>query len=299
MKAGVTMRRRSHMEISSMIVFLSIISILVQFTAYYFFASPYLILGISSVIVIICTHILLEQSMTYESCTVYTILLLFISIIITLLTYLGTETNMLPFTNTLYGIIALNWSLPMLHCFIRNMFDYGSRIEKFNSFYRNVSIIFILFYIGILLYLSFTENSLPSLHRMRSNHQNFTPFWWVATQIEDYINEMIPLSDILTYLLSRILAYVPYGFYGILLLRNRSKLVRLLFLFLLPSVIELFQYFIIPARCDIDDVIYAFIGGSIGGLWFHLTNTVYRAVSGKNFLSKDSDYRYSNSTLHF
>ena len=293
------MRRRSHVETSSMIVFLSIISILIQFTAYYFLASSYLILGISSLIVIICTHILLEQSLTYESCTVYTILLLFISIIITLLTYLGTETNILPFTYTLFGIIAINWLLPVLHCFIRNMFDYGSRIEKFNTFYRNISFVFILFYIGILLYLSFAEHSFPSIYRMRSNHQNFTPFWWVATQIEDYINEMIPLSDIFTYLLSRILAYVPYGFFGILALRNKPRFARLLYLFLLPSIIEVFQYFIIPNRCDIDDVIYAFIGGAIGGLWFHLTNTVYLAISGKNFLAKDSDSTYSNSTLHF
>lgn len=293
------MRRRSHMEISSMIVFLSIISILVQFTAYYFIGSPYLILGISTIIVIICAHVLLEQSLTYESCTVYTILLLFISIIITLLTYLGTGANLLPFTNTLFGIIIINWLVPMLHCFIRSMFEYGSRIEKFNSFYRNVSIIFILFYFGIVIYISFADVSVPLLYRVRTNQQNFTPFWWVATQIEDYINEMIPLSDIITYLISRILTFIPYGFFAILVLRNKSKLVRLLFLLLLPIAIELFQYFTFPGRCDIDDVIYAFIGGSLGGLWFHITNTLYRAFSGNDFLTKDSDYIYSNSTLHF
>jgi glycopeptide antibiotics resistance protein len=292
MKAGVQMRRRSHTEISSMIVFLSIISIMVQFTAYYFFASPYIILGISSLIVIVCTHILLEQSLTYESCTVYTILLLFISIVITLLTYLGTEANLLPFTNTLIGIIALNWLIPIMHCFIRNMFDYGARVEKFYVFYRNVSIIFIFFYIGILIYTSF-------VYPLQNSHQNFTPFWRVATHIEDYINGLIPLSDILTYLLVRILIYIPYGFYGIMLLRNTSKFIRFIFLILLPSIIELFQYFIIPDRCDIDDVIYAFIGGIIGALCFHLTNLIYHAVSGKNFLTKNADYKYSNSSLHF
>lgn len=299
MKAGVHMRGRTHMEIASMIVFLSIISILVQFIAYYFLASPYLILGISSLIIIICTHILLEQSLTYESCTVYTILLLFISILITLLTYLGNDSSLLPFTNTLFGIIAVNWFVPILHCFIRNMLDYGSRIEKFNSFFRSSSIIFILFYFGILLYLSFSDNAFDWVYRVKPDAANFTPFWSIATQIEDYSNKMIPLSDIMTYLLSRILIYIPYGFYSILFLRNKSKLIRLLFLLLLPTIIELFQYFLIPARCDIDDVIYAFVGGVIGALWFYLTNVIYRALSGKDFLTKDSDYKYSNSTLHF
>lgn len=299
MKAGVPMRRRSHMEISSLIVFLSIISISVQFAAYYFLASPYLILGLSSLIILICTHILLEQSLTYEACTVYTILLLFISIIITLLTYLGTGTNLLPFNNTLYGIIALNWLIPITHCFIRNMLDYGTRIEKFHSYYRNVSIIFIIFYLGFLIYVSFGASSLPWSFQINANQPNFTPFWQVATQIEDYINKMIPLSDITAYLLFRILTYIPYGYYSILILRNTSKLIRFMFLLLLPLIIELLQYFIIPARCDIDDVIYAFIGGAIGALIYHITNTIYRAVSGKNFLTKDNDYRYSNSPLHF
>lgn len=293
------MRRRSPMEMSSMIVFLSIISIVVQFAAYYFFESPYLILGISCIIVMICTHILIEQSLTYEACSVYTILTLFISITITLLTWLGTEASIIPFTHTLFGIIAVNWLIPTTHCFIRNMFDSGSRIDKFHSFYRNVSIIFILFYISIILYASFEEKSLPWTFRIRSNHQNFTPFWWVATQIEDYINKMIPLSDILFYLMGRIFIYIPYGFYGALLLRNLPKFVRVIFLLLLPSLIELLQYFIIPVRCDIDDVIYAFIGGMIGTLWFYIINAIHRGISGKNFLEKGRDYRYSNNSLYF
>lgn len=293
------MRRRSNMEISSMIVFLSIISILLQFGAYYFIASPYIILGISSIVIIICAHILLEQSLTYESCTIYTILNLFISTIVTLLTYLGTETKLLPFSNTLFGIIAVNWLVPMVYCFIRNMFDYGSRIEKYPSFYRNISIIFILFYIGILIYGSFGKDAFPWAYRMKSVDYNLTPFWAIATQIEDYINRLIPLSDILTYLFSRILIFIPYGFYGILLLRNNAKIFRFLYLLLLPSAIELFQYFLIPARCDIDDIIYAFIGGVLGALLFHLINAIYRGVSGRDFLSKDSDFRYSGNSLYF
>lgn len=299
MKEGVPMRRRSQTEISSMIVFLSIVSILVQFTAYYFLASSYLVMGISSLIIIICTHILLEQSLTYESCTVYTILLLFISIVITLLTYLGTETSLLPFTNTLFGIIAVNWLIPLVHCFIRNMFDSGPRIEKFHSFYRNVSLIFILFYISILIYISFGTDTFTWLYPSRYSQPNFTPFWHVATQIEDYINGWLPLSDIINYLLSRVIIYIPYGFYGVMLLRNSSKLIRFLFLLLLPTIIETIQYFLLPGRCDIDDVIYALIGGIIGAFCFFLTNAIYRMVSGKNFLEKDSVYKYSNNSLHF
>ncbi|NLJ96620.1 MAG: hypothetical protein GX321_05655 [Clostridiales bacterium] len=179
------------------------------------------------------------------------------------------------------------------------MFDNSSRIDNFNSFYRNVSIIFVLIYIGILLYGNFNEDAFPWAYHMVSSQVNFTPFWSIATQIEDYINKMIPLVDILTYLLVRTLTYIPYGFYAVLLLRKSSKLLRFFILLLFPSLIEMVQYFIVPARFDVDDIIYAFIGGVIGALWFHIINGIYRAVSGRNFLSRDSDYRYSNSSLHF
>lgn len=291
------MRRRSNTEVSSLIVFLSIISILIQFGAYYFIASNYIILGISVVTAIICTHILSELSLNFESCFIYTILILFISLIITILTYLGSDT-LIPYTNTLIGIVAINWIAPTVHCFFRNMFDGSGRIENFHSFYRNASIIFILFYIGILIYGSFAEDAFPWVYRMKTDSYNFTPFWSIATQIEDYINHMIPLSDILTYLLSRILTFIPYGFYVVLILRNKSKLIRFISLLLLPSAIELFQYFIIPARCDIDDVVYAFIGGVIGALLFHLTNVIYRVISGRDFLSKD-DFRINKSSLYY
>ena len=290
------MNRRSHMELSSLIVFLSIISILTQYLAYYFLDSSYIILGISDLIVIICTHILLSQSLTYESCFVYTALILFISMLITLLTYFG---DFLPINNTLYCILIINWLIPTIYCFIRSMFDNSSRIDNFNSFYRNVSIIFVLIYIGILLYGNFNEDAFPWAYHMVSSQVNFTPFWSIATQIEDYINKMIPLVDILTYLLVRTLTYIPYGFYAVLLLRKSSKLLRFFILLLFPSLIEMVQYFIVPARFDVDDIIYAFIGGVIGALWFHIINGIYRAVSGRNFLSRDSDYRYSNSSLHF
>lgn len=290
------MHKRSHMELSSMIVFLSIISILIQYLAYYFLDPIYIVLGISGLIVIICTHILLEKSLTYESCFVYTLLILFISILITLLIYLG---DFLPITNTLYGIIIGNWLMPTLYCFVRSMFDSGSRHKNFNLFYRNVSIIFILFYLGVLLYGNFHEEAFTWTYHMVSNQINFTPFWSIATQIEDYINGMIPLTDILTYLFVRTLTYLPYGFYIALLLRKTSKLLRFIALLILPSIIELFQYFFFPGRFDVDDLIYAFIGGVIGTILFILINTIYRAVSGRNFLSSDSDYRFTNSSLYF
>jgi glycopeptide antibiotics resistance protein len=83
------------------------------------------------------------------------------------------------------------------------------------------------------------------------------------------------------------------------LLRKHGKPIRLAALLVLPILIEIFQYIIIPVRFDIDDIIYALIGGILGSLLFGLCNLIVRAITGRDFLSKDSGYSYSGSRIHF
>jgi hypothetical protein len=134
---------------------------------YYFFASFCIILGISSLVVILCCHILLERSSTYEACFIYTTLNVFISLIITILTYLGRNDSFsfMPYTGILIGLVFINWLIPTIHCFLRNMFDYGTRVEDFNIFYRNNSIIFVVFYIAVILYGFFITEAFPWAYR--------------------------------------------------------------------------------------------------------------------------------------
>lgn len=299
MKAGALMQKRSHIETASLVVILGIITILAQFTAYYFFSSVYIVIGIACLVTALCTHILLEQTLTYQSCFIYLLLTVFISLLIVFLTFSGDNQDIIPYTDMMLGIVAVNWFIPSLHCYLRNMLDYGSRIEEFTPFFRNTGILFNLFYFGIVLYGTLAKDVFPWAYRALPDQANFTPFWSVATQIEDYLNHMIPLGDIFIYLASRILLYIPYGYYSTLLLRRHSRLARFLSLFLLPILIEALQYFLIPIRCDIDDIIYGFIGGLVGALLFHLNNLIFHAISGKPFLAKDSDFRYSNNSLHF
>jgi glycopeptide antibiotics resistance protein len=101
------------------------------------------------------------------------------------------------------------------------------------------------------------------------------------------------------YLCSRILLFVPFGFYIAMIARRQSRLLKFAFLLLFPLVLEIAQYFVYPARCDIDDVIYGLLGGLLGSLGFFLQNLIFKSFSGKDFLAKDPAYRFSNSSLHF
>lgn len=293
------MQRRTNIQISSLISILSIITILVQFTTYYFIDAFYLIWGISCLISILCCHVLLEQTVTYEACFNYSLLTIFVSGIIVVLSYFGKNESLLPYTGTMLGIALINWLIPMLHCFLRYMLEYGTRIDDYNVFYRSSSIVFLLFYLAVLIYGSFAKDAFPWAYRAVAEHANFTPFEIIATQIENYLYGYIPLSDIFIYLLSRSITYIPYGFYISLVLRRQTRLPRIFALLSVPFTIEVLQFFIIPQRCDIDDLLYAFLGGVLGTVLFLITSIIFRAVSGRIFLGRDSDYRYSSSALRF
>ncbi len=293
------MQRRSNIQVSSLIIIFSILTILIQFATYHFLEASFIIWGISGLISIACCHILLEQTVSYEACFNYSFLTLFVSLSIIATSYFGNVQTFLPYTSTMLGIAVINWLIPMIHCFLRSMFEYGTRIDDFNEFYRNQSIVFFLFYMVILIYGFFAKGAFPWAYRAVTESSNFTPFEVITNQIEDYIYGLIPLSDVITYLLSRILAYVPYGFYLSLALRKQTRLPRFIALLSLPFIIEVLQYFIISERCDVDDIIYAFLGGVIGTILFFLTNVIFRAISGKYFLMKDNNHRFSSNSLHF
>jgi glycopeptide antibiotics resistance protein len=240
-----------------------------------------------------------EQTVSYEACFNYSVLTLFISLIIVTLTYLGKSQSFFPYSGVMIGIAIINWFIPSIYCFLRYMLDFGTKIDDFNTFFRNNNIVFFLFYIGIIAYGSFAASAFPWAYRSVLDSANIVPFEVIATQIEDYLYELIPLSDIITYLLVRILLFFPYGFFITHVLRRQTRLPRFFALLLFPFVVEVFQYFVIPNRCDIDDILYAFIGGILGSLSYYLMNIIFRAFTGKDFLAIEGDYRFSHSSLHF
>lgn len=292
------MKKRVSTQSSSLLVMLSLFTILIQFAAYYFFNYNIAIWGIACVVSIICCHILLCQTITYHICFDYSFLTMFMSLIIIILTYFGNNQDF-SYSGTMLGIAFINWLIPMLHCFFRYMLDYGTTVDDFNSFYRDSSIVFFIFYIGILIYGSFTPDVFGWAYKAIPDNAVFVPFKIITLQVKHYLDGSVPFINIIIYLASRILIYLPYGFIIMLVLRRKSRLSKGLSVFILPFLIETVQYFTIPVRCDIDDLIYAVISSLLGFLAFMLINAIYRAFSGRNFLMNEETYRRYGNTLHF
>ncbi len=293
------MQRRSYIQVSSLITLLSIITIIIQFVVYHYIAVDFLICGIAALISLLCCHILLEATSTYEACFNYSSLVLFISFIITFLSYLGKDQAFLPYTGAMLGILVSNWLIPCLYCFLRNMLDYGTRFENYSSFFRNHSLLFFLVYLGVIVYGMFAEGAFPFAYQGALGSANIIPFEAITILIEDYLYDIIPLSGVLTYLLIRILIFLPYGYQVTLLMRRQPRLLRFISLLILPIILEVLQYITIPNRFDIDDIVYAIIGGVLGSILFYLSNYIFRSITGNNYLAKDKDYPFANSKLHF
>lgn len=291
------MQRRTNLQISSIIILMGIFTICIEFGAYHFLKPSYLVWGISCIASIICCHVLLSQSGSYEACYCYSLLTIFMSLSMTALSYLGEARGFLPYSWIMPGLVIINWLIPLLHCLIRYIVDYGTRIEDFIVFYRNISIIFIIFYLSIILYSSFAPGAFEWAYPIKRTQYNLLPFEIIATLIEDKLYGKIPLSDITAYLLPRIAIFMPYGFYIRLILFKKTRLIRIISFLLFPLLLELLQYFIIPSRCDIDDIIYGVIGSLLGSLFFALFNFIVRAISGKDFLIKND--RFYHGSLRF
>lgn len=293
------MQRRTTTQISSLLVLFSILTIFMQIASYIFFGYNFIVLVISSVISVICCHILVERCISYGICFDYSLLTMFISLIITVLACFSNEQSLIKYSDILSGIVIINWLFPVLYCFIRYMTDIGSHAEDYPVFFRKSSILFLLTYLFILIYGSIDNIAIPSAYKSTNDAINFTPFWSISVQIEQYLDGKMPISDIVLYLCSRTLIFIPYGYYCTLLLRQKSKIARLLVLLVLPFLIELCQCILNPSRCDIDDFIYALIGGLLGALCYQLMNSLFKRISGKDFLEKGNRYHISGTPLHF
>ncbi len=293
------MQRRTNIQVSSLIILLSIITILIQFIAYYFFAAFYAILGISILICVISCILLTEQTSAFEACFNYSVLSLFISLVIVAMSFFSEDQSFLPYSGSMLGIAGINWLVPSLFCFLRNMLDYGTRFDDYPVFYRKHSVLFFAIYLVVIVYTAFVPGAVPFAYEGSLTAPNFAPFEAITIQIEDYLYGVTTLGSILTYLFCRILLFVPYGYQLTLSLRRKGRLPRLLSLLILPGILELAQYLFIPSRFDIDDVIYAFLGGILGSICYYLGNVIFRAFTGKDFLSGDSERHYSHSRIHF
>lgn len=290
---------RSSISNATLIILFSMLTILIQFGVYYFTGAVILTSIIAVLVCLLCCHILLEQTLSYDTCFSYSLLNIFISTLMISLSYFSETGFLLPFKPELALFVIVNWSVPLLYCIIRSLTDHSSKYSDFKIFYRNINIVFVLFYLFLMVILLFLNNMEFVQTYARDTRINFTPFITIATAIEDYFNEYLKFGVILKYLLQGTLIFLPYGFYITLLLRYRGRIIRLVSFLILPVLVELLQLIFVMGKVDIDDIILGLLGGFMGAFLYHIINRIYLAFTEEDFLYERRSYSFGNHSLYF
>lgn len=293
-----TMRKTS-MHITTFVILISILTTLAQFCLYYFADFYSIIFGTSTIVILLFTHILFVKFKGYDSCFSYLLLNTFLWSIIIILSYFGGKDAFLIYQWNLIYFIVLNWGITVLYCLLRSLLDRSSRYTNFNAFFRNCSILFLIYYTGTLIYAFYLSDNIIGYGNNISGTINIIPFISMATIITDYINKAVTLDFTILYFIKGILLFVPYGFYVVLLLRHKNRLLRGAALLILPVILEIVQMFLLNGKPDVDDILLAWIGGFLGGLFYHLINVIFNALTDHDFLAKQYRGFYSNRNLHF
>lgn len=291
--------RRSPIHVATLIILLSIITVVAQFSLYYFLGITVVTFVISGILILICSHIFLELSLSYESIFSYTLLNTLVCLIIIGLSYYNEGSSFINYHSILLLFIIINLFLPIIYGTLRTLIDRGQKYINFKSFYYYSSYLCIALYVIIIINLLFINNKDYIIYYSDFSKINFVPFLTLATLIEDYIGKFISLTSIINYLLIGIAIYIPYGFFISLFLRNQSKIIKVLCLIVFPIIIEALQILLLLGKCDIDDVILGAIGGIIGTLLYYLLNLIFRFIKGEDFLSQRSRYSFNRNNLHF
>lgn len=289
--------KKNYSQVTTIIILLSIITVLLQFTAYYFINSFLLALGISALLCLLCNRILIQQTNNYGSCFSYSLLNVSICSIILLLSYLGNTQNLFQFEDKLYSFLLLNWLIPHLSAVFSNMTDTSDKISGFKTFFRNSSIVFGVFYFFTILNFLFIHNTEFLIFDADLNTINIVPFYTLATLIEESLSDKGNLTMIRTYFMQGVIPFIPYGFYIILMIRNQTRLIRFMALIFLPMITEVLQRIFLLGKADIEDVLLGLLGGFIGALLYHGINTLHNYAKDRDFLTEQ--FRYSFYKDHY
>lgn len=288
---------KSTSHTTTVVILFSILTIILEFMAYYFLDISVVTLLITGLLALLFCHITLTLTLHYEACFSYQLLHVLIWGIIFFLLSMGNTSAFLTFSARLFLFPAIHWSVCVVYCIIRNLKDEGSRYTNFKGYFRGSSILFLLLYGFALYFFLFLHNTDGNYHTDLLAI-NFVPFLTLAGMITDLMDKNTQLPQIFLFLTDRILLFLPYGFFLILIARRKSRLLRFLLLLLFPVVLEILQRILLLGKGDVEDVLYGLLGGFIGGLFYHLLNRIYTEIKGEHFLesSRRSSYR---STLHF
>ena len=277
------MNKRS-VNISSLVILLSLLSFLFEMCLYYFIPQHLITVAVAAIISLGLAHFFLESSLNYDYCFLHASFMTITSTAFTIIVYLMQPNVWIAYDYSLIALIIVNWFIPFGYCFIRDFCDRGPRFAEYLFFFYGMSILFLIIYAIALVKLLFVTPLLPPYETMDFGAHNFIPFMATGNYIEDALSHHASITKMITYMLEMIVLGIPAGFYIRVFLRNHSITPRIFTYLFLPFLFEFIQFLTGIGRADIDDYTFYLIGILVGIAIYYIVYRISYEVHKRDFL---------------
>lgn len=285
---------RRAIKMTALVVILSILSVILDFSVYYFTGQIDTTIIAAILTSLILSHIFLESSLSYEMSLIFSTITMVLSTIIITLTYYNKLSNILVYQNYIHLVTFLHWMVPMIYNIIRCLFDRGPRFVAFTSYFWKISVIFAVYYIANVIYHTILDPIMLPYAFTTTSHW-YVPFFSTATHIEDFIYMGSGIGELLIYFSKMFALFGPIGFYSSLILRDYDKktdlLVKTGLCVIIPLVFEAISYFQ-GTPLNIDACLYRFFGIFFGILLLKIMDGIFTYFTGEAFLYERNRYSF-------
>ena len=288
----IVMNNRA-VNISSLVILLSLVSFIAEACLYYLVNYHWISIVFAVIFSVGLSHFCLESSLNYGYSFLHAAFMVTITFIFSTVIYLIQPNQWIHYDFSMVVLVLVNWLVPFLYSNIRDMLDRGPRFDGFHLFFRRMSILFIVFFLFVLIKQYFLTPITPPYQELPFGAHNFIPMMTTASYIEFALKSHVSLAPLFCYIGEMVAIGIPIGFFVRIYGARLPFVLRLLIYVGIPVILELLQDLAGRGGGDIDDVTMSLFGILIGVILFYLLNGLSQSVSNREYMmsrSQTSNY---------
>lgn len=288
----IVMNNRA-VNISSLVILLSLVSFIAEACLYYLVNYHWISIVFAVIFSVGLSHFCLESSLNYGYSFLHAAFMVTITFIFSTVIYLIQPNQWIHYDFSMVVLVLVNWLVPFLYSNIRDMLDRGPRFDGFHLFFRRMSILFIVFFLFVLIKQYFLTPITPPYQELPFGAHNFIPMMTTASYIEFALKSHVSLAPLFCYIGEMVAISIPIGFFVRIYGARLPFVLRLLIYVGIPVILELLQDLAGRGWDDIDDVTMSLFGILIGVILFYLLNGLSQSVSNREYMmsrSQTSNY---------
>lgn len=260
------------------VIITGILVTMIQFAIYYFVSGGALGVLLSAVVVLLGSVIVHFITTEQEELMGYLLIpCTFSGIMGLLLPY--AEIPFFPESQVVLLGCLLTWLIPVVYATVYTWANGNAEIDGFAKFFLRAVIFFYLVYFALVIYGAFFQQTVAEA----GNGTQWIPFATFAALVNGVMKEAVPIGRVIEFLLNRVVFFLPYGFFIGLVCRKLHGVLRLLLLLFLPALLEMIQLLFHWGTCDMDDIIFRFIGSLFGFISFLIFDAAFQHFTARHF----------------